>query len=264
MKLLYQGNSDLRFYHPKTLDYPFHLHNAMELVLVTQGRAVAMYGNQRFPLSAGDVFIVYPNLPHGYEHTEDFQGYVLILPFKPHLTPYHSAIEGKLPETPILPADAWAHTNLLQLFEMAYSERSTACENVMLGYFMVIVGKILELVTLKDIRSDSTDALQAILGFVNNNYTEPLRRGDIAKALGYNESYISHIFSDTLKTTLTDYITAMRINDARKLLTDTHQSIGEIAFSLGFGSIRSFNRAFLQKLQVSPSAYRAAAQPHQE
>ena len=71
---------------------------------------------------------------------------------------------------------------------------------------------------------------------------------------GYqNESYISHLFSDTLHTTLTDYITALRVNDAVELLTNTDWTIGRIAEELGFGSVRSFNRAFLKRMGMPPT-----------
>ena len=42
---------------------------------------------------------------------------------------------------------------------------------------------------------------------------------------------------------------------AVELLTESNMSITQIAFSLGFGTIRSFNRAFRQETGMSPRDY---------
>ena len=83
-------------------------------------------------------------------------------------------------------------------------------------------------------------------------------------AVGYNESHISHLFADTFHMTLTEYLNSMRITDALDLLARTDQSIGHIALSLGFGSIRSFNRTFSRQVKQSPTAYRASVKNKSE
>ena len=125
----------------------------------------------------------------------------------------------------------------------------------MQGYFQVLIGKLLGQLTLQDADSVSDDALRTILLFINDHYTEPLTRKAIAKAVGYNESYISHLFSQTLKTTLPEYIHSLRLSDATRLLSQTDQSVTRIALDLGFGSLRNFNRVFLKETGMTPTQY---------
>lgn len=258
MKLLHQENNDIRLFIPKKLDFPRHLHNALEVAFMTKGHSTAICGNQRIDLQAGDVFVAFPNQEHGYENTVDVGGYVMIVPVHPYLASFHSIMEQKVPVSPLLKKGQWEHTGIFSLLDMAFPEWLTAPKTVRQGYSQLIVGKLMPLLTLKDAPSGCADALQALLLFINNHYTEPLSRQEIAQAVGYNESYISHIFSDHLNTTLTDYITSLRINDAKQLLTDTDLTVSQIAAHLGFGCIRSFNRAFVKETGASPTAYRAS------
>lgn len=259
MKLLHQENTNIRLFIPKKLDFPLHLHNALELAFITGGHSTGICGNQQFSLTAGDVFVAFPNQEHGYVDTENIRGYVMIVPAHPFLAPFHSITDQKIPETPVLNQRQWEHTGILQLLDMAFAEWHTASKAVQQGYAQLIVGKLLPLLALKPSPVGSAHALQELLLFINNHYTQPLSRQDIAAAVGYNESYISHILSDHLNTTLTRYINSLRVNDAKQLLTETDLTVSRIAAHLGFGTIRSFNRAFLKETGISPSAYRTVS-----
>lgn len=256
MRLLHQENNSIRLFVPKTLDFPLHLHNVVEMVFVTGGNATAICGNQQLALEAGDVFITFPNQEHGYKNTQNVTGYVMIVPAS-SLTAFHSIWEQKLPAQPVLKKHQWAHTGILSLLDMAFAEWHTASKAVMQGYALLVVGKLLPLLTLKETPSGGAAALQSLLLYINQHYTEPISRQEIAAAVGYNESYISHLFSDHLSTTLTDYISYLRINDAKQLLTETDMTVSQIAVQLGFGCIRSFNRAFLRQTGLSPTDFRS-------
>ena len=256
MKLLHQGNHNFTFSRKPNLDYPAHVHNAVEIVIMEQGHSTVISGKDRYRLEAGDIFVSFPNQIHGYENSTDYKGYVLILPIHPNLTPYRSFLLEQVPVDPFLRKGQWEHTGILTLIRMAYADRKTAQPAVLQGYWLVIVGKLLSLLTLQDARAISADALHAALVYVNNNYTLPLTRGDVAKATGYTESYISHIFSSYLNTSFSDYVTSLRLLDARKLLSGTDRPISAIAMELGFGSIRSFHRIFAAQVGITPQAYR--------
>ena len=256
MRLLHQDNHRLRIVRRITLDFPPHLHNAMELIFLRTGSVTVLSGGQRFTLEPGDVFVAFPNQDHGYQNSTDVEALMLIVPAEPYLTAFRSTIDQKRPRPPVLKRGQWEHTGVPVLLEMLYTDRETASGAVISGYLLALIGKLLPLLELHDAPSSSADVFQASLLYLNDHYREPLTRSGIAKAVGCNESYLSHLFSDALSITLTDYLTSLRIQEALTLLTDTAAPISQIALSLGFGSIRSFNRAFRQQMHLSPSAYR--------
>ncbi|HSI65455.1 MAG TPA: helix-turn-helix transcriptional regulator, partial [Candidatus Saccharimonadia bacterium] len=56
--------------------------------------------------------------------------------------------------------------------------------------------------------------------------------------------------------TPTRLLSELRITQACKLLTDTSQSVSEVAFASGFQSISNFNRVFQQIKATSPQLFR--------
>lgn len=254
MKPFYEQQKPVRINHQSQLDFPLHLHNAVEIIYVLKGSSVACCEAQRFALGPGDLFVAFPNQIHGYEKTEDFDGYVLVVTSE-NLSVFKSILEEYQPTTPHLhPTDEDAQ-NFAALFRLMHSDRNTSSPALLQGYGQVLFSKLLPLITL--VRKVSTgDALQAVLYYIGSHYTEPITRKEIARAIGYSESHVSHMISQSLGTTLSGYITMLRMDEARRLLRETTLSVGQIAMSLGFSSVRSFNRFFMLQMYQTPTAYR--------
>ena len=252
-----QKKQDVSIYRKRrSLDFPPHLHNAVEIVMMRTGHSTALYEGRRIQLSEGDLFLAFPDRIHGYEDSRDNESIVFIIPLHPYLSDFREILEQKLPVDPVLHRGEWEHTGVSFLLEMAAEDRPNGGSKAAHGYAMLIMAKLLPLLKLQDMPSASTNALQSLLFYLNRNYTRPLTRSEVADAVGYNESYISHLFSDTLHSTLTDYINALRMDDAFYLLSGTDLTVSRIAEDLGFGSVRSFNRVFLKHAQMTPSDYR--------
>ena len=257
MPLLYEEKRKYRFCRetdPK--DFPVHLHHAVEICIMLHGSCYVLYRNRRIQLRAGDVFVAFPNQPHGYEDNRETERYLMILPVKPYLDLLAKTLTEFVPEEPVLRRGSWEHLDILSLTEQAYKDIPKSPDQVVQGYFSVLVGKILSLMKLKAYEPDNENVLRAVLLYIHAHYREPICRGMIAKAVGYDESYISHVFSQSLRMGITQYINRLRIDDAQILLRNTNDLVSQIAADLGFGSIRNFNRVFLKEMCVTPKEYR--------
>lgn len=255
MKLLHQENPNIQFQSRNNLDFPQHLHNVLELVFLRTGTVTAVSGNRRYSLEAGDVFVSFPNQPHGYEDSRDVAGDVLILPSN-FLSPWWQGHNSE-PVMPVLKKGQWEHTGVDADWERVLPDRKDLPAPVLQGYALVIAGKMLPLIPLQNQNANREDALGAVIRYINAHNREPLSRNELAQAVGYNESYISHLFREQLQTTFVDYLTALRLKDARELLQSPDMTVSQISLMLGFGSIRSFNRAFSREFGTNPTAYRA-------
>ena len=254
MKLLYQDNHGYRFVKDhRNLDFPPHIHEAVELYYFMEGESVVQCGTEKYRLRNGDLFVAFPNQIHGYEESKNVHGIIMILQPKVWLKPYYKLLTENLPECPVLYKGSFEHTAIPQLLEMACADQHSVSREVLQGYFAVIFGKILSLFRLNEA---GNDAIQRVLLYIHDHYKEPISRKDIAHAVGYTESHISHLFSATMRTSLPDYINALRVEDAKDLLKGTDLSISQIAANLGFGSIRNFGRAFHKFTGTTPKDYR--------
>ena len=257
VKLFYQEHQKFQFTkRAQHLDFAPHLHDAVEIFFFTQGTSTVLCGNERYRLGAGDVFVAFPNRIHGYEDSRDIRGYLLIIPVKPYLQVYRKMLADQLPQVPYLPAECWEQSGLMEILELAYRDRRQLPEQVMQGYLQVIVGKLLSLLTLTQAPAEGEDALKRVLMYLNTHYTSSVSRQDLSRELGYNQSYISHVFAATMKTTIPEYVSTLRVQDAARLLRETDYSVTQIASELGFGSIRNFNRVFLKETGMTPKEYR--------
>ncbi|MEM0965359.1 MAG: helix-turn-helix domain-containing protein [Verrucomicrobiota bacterium] len=54
--------------HP---DYPLHVHNFSEIVVVLGGTAINVINKESFSIGAGDVFVLHGNRPHGLRDTKE-------------------------------------------------------------------------------------------------------------------------------------------------------------------------------------------------
>ena len=79
---------------------------------------------------------------------------------------------------------------------------------------------------------------------------------DIARHFGYNEKYLSHLFSNVAGIPLKQYILQQKIEQAKFLLSDTNDSVQKISEKLGFGDSRNFMKIFKKIVGMTPTDYR--------
>jgi AraC family transcriptional regulator of adaptative response / DNA-3-methyladenine glycosylase II len=80
----------------------------------------------------------------------------------------------------------------------------------------------------------------------------------LAARLGVTSRHLRRALRDELGITPREFRQSRRISTAARLLRDTNLPLTRVAFASGFGSLRSFNAAFKQRLGRAPSALRAA------
>ena len=94
--------------------------------------------------------------------------------------------------------------------------------------------------------------------FIDKNYKEAIRLGDIATATHTNSYYLSHLFKAEIGLSPMKYVILRRIGEAQTLLIDTTLPITEIAIRTGYNSSSYFNKAFHKITGMSPRDYRKA------
>jgi len=86
-----------------------------------------------------------------------------------------------------------------------------------------------------------------------------LKITDISKSLATNRTYISHYINHERKQSFSSFVNAYRLKEAKRLLKkDANHALNleDIAEMAGFGSLRSFTRAFTQEEGITPTQYR--------
>lgn len=100
------------------------------------------------------------------------------------------------------------------------------------------------------------DPISTALRYLKRHYVEPITLTDIADRVYLNAAYFSTLFKQRLGKTFIEYMTELRIADAKQRLASTDEKIARLAESTGFSNIRHFNRVFKNETGVTPKEYR--------
>lgn len=95
--------------------------------------------------------------------------------------------------------------------------------------------------------------------YVDANYADiNLSVTAVAQNIDVSLQYLSTNFKKNYKIGLAEYITLVRIEHAKELLTETNISISDIAERVGYVNSRSFFRSFMRIVGTSPKGYRTS------
>ncbi|MCP4130137.1 MAG: helix-turn-helix transcriptional regulator [bacterium] len=106
------------------------------------------------------------------------------------------------------------------------------------------------------ITDSSEKKLELIIDFIKKNYASDISREGLAEAVDVSPNYMSSLFNQYMNMRIDEYINKLRVEDAAKHLEQGNTRIIDVAFSVGFESLPTFNRAFKKIYGISPSEYR--------
>lgn len=99
-------------------------------------------------------------------------------------------------------------------------------------------------------------ALKRVVTYIDDHLSEELSLTTLAEIGGFNASYLSRLFKQIKRETISDYILHKRMTSAKYLLTETNEKIQDIAAKTGYISPHSFTRAFRKETGISPKEFR--------
>ncbi|MDR1538745.1 MAG: AraC family transcriptional regulator [Clostridiales bacterium] len=102
-------------------------------------------------------------------------------------------------------------------------------------------------------------ALAPALEYIRNSYMERFSIEELAAMCHLSETHFRREFLSIIGSTPLNFINAMRVEKACDLLDATSDSILAVSEAVGFSSLSSFSRCFLQIMGVSPKSYRNRA-----
>jgi AraC family transcriptional regulator, regulatory protein of adaptative response / DNA-3-methyladenine glycosylase II len=85
---------------------------------------------------------------------------------------------------------------------------------------------------------------------------QALAMPQIAQRLGVTDRHLRRIFAQVHGVSPIAYLTTQRLLLAKQLLTDTAMPVTQVALASGFGSLRRFNAAFIQRYRLQPTGLR--------
>ncbi|QUL56888.1 response regulator [Paenibacillus tritici] len=119
------------------------------------------------------------------------------------------------------------------------------------GLLITLTGCITASRAAKDI-----DPVTAAQRYISLHYYRPLSLKEVADEVFLSPVYFSNLFKQRTGVTFIEFLTHIRMEEARKKLAFTDEKIHSIAEETGFGNVRHFNRVFKNSSGLSPKEYR--------
>ena len=91
-----------------------------------------------------------------------------------------------------------------------------------------------------------------MISYIQQNFTGKISLKEFGEQFHLSEKYISRYFKEHFHITLSQYITYLRLENAKQLLQDTDLSVTETAMQSGYQNVSYFIRSFKKTYGVSP------------
>jgi len=92
--------------------------------------------------------------------------------------------------------------------------------------------------------------------YIRENYSKNISISDIADKEGFNVSYFSTLFKKETGQTFSEYLSNVRMNEAKRLLKETNLSVALVCEAVGYSDLKHFNAIFRKNAGIKPSEYR--------
>ena len=95
-----------------------------------------------------------------------------------------------------------------------------------------------------------------VFQYIDNNYQRSLNLKEVANEIGYSAAYLTDLIRQKTGKTIKQWIIERRMNAARELLSNTEESVTEIALKIGYVDPSYFIRQFKKIHDNSPNLWR--------
>ena len=229
-----------------------HIHATMEIVIVNQGTLTMTADGKEYDIPEGHGLFIPPFSPHTFHSKEPNLCHVLM--FSDVLVPYFFDFLKK--NSPTL------HLFKLSDASRELSERLLPNNSNSADY---ITAEAVLAPLCHDIHTQCPfesrkivfgDTFSKVIDYIEAHFTEDIDLNSVAYAVGTHPVTVSKMFTKSTGVGFHYYLQYQRCSHAAYLLKNKNMNISEVAYESGFGSIRSFNRAFFAVYNITPTQYR--------
>lgn len=103
-------------------------------------------------------------------------------------------------------------------------------------------------------------AVERVIGTVSQNLNAHLTMRDMARIAHLSPFYFNRVFHQITGLPPSQFLYAMRLEKAKRLLLTTEMSITDICFEVGYSSLGTFTSRFTELVGLSPREYRRLKQ----
>ena len=103
-------------------------------------------------------------------------------------------------------------------------------------------------------------AVERVITSARERLCEPISLRDMSRVAYLSTFHFNRVFHQITGLPPAKFISAMRLDEAKRLLLNTNRSITDISFEVGYNSLSTFTRRFTQRVGLGPREFRYLAE----
>lgn len=260
---------------------PMHWHDHFEIALVLEGHGRFMFGRRTLAAEPGDLFFIDNSQPHVALADRGAPLRLLLVLFRPELLAGPGCREldlGYLAPfrvdertwSPRVRAGTDAAREVAPVLHQlrAIHERHDPSErhlaDATLRLALALVNRVQDTAaTIATARAaaDRREQIRPVLAYVDGHCRESITLEDVAELVHVSPSRVRHVFKDVTGVSFKEYVTQVRVAEAKRLLLSTDLSVAEIARAVSYTNLHQFYKVFYRSCAMSPGEYRRYYMP---
>lgn len=260
--------------------YPLYMHkheDFIEINVVIKGFGVHYVNNKRIDVQPGSVFIISPNVSHGYINLGELEIFHILLPsfFFEKFYDGLSAVDGfssLFPKNSCMGAFEKPYVKSLTLNKTNYTSVLNSVNEILSFSKNSVASNLLQTATVcqlilklcvfrkNNVPKEKNNLYISIIldsiHYMEDNISQKITIDDICNKFYISKSTFNRAFTKHTYFSPIVYLTKLRIEKAKKLLIETDANITDIALNCGFFDSSHFEKYFKQYEHVTPTAYR--------
>ncbi len=104
--------------------------------------------------------------------------------------------------------------------------------------------------------ASAEEKVARVVEFIAENFTADISREGLAAAVDLSPDHLSRAFNRVTGKRIDEHINELRIEEAKRRLRETDETVISIAMGVGFESVRTFNKVFAKLAGMPPTRWR--------
>jgi AraC family transcriptional regulator len=230
---------------------PAHAHEFSHFCFVLSGNYKEKIGARLFEREPAALVFYPPDVSHAEEHLTNGRHFLVEIDSKglEKVREYGASLD----EPAILSEDSslWLATRMYKEFSERDEFSALALESISIELLIAASRKRSKLS-----ESKPPHFLEKAKEFLHENFSTPTGLNELAKSVNIHPTHLARVFRQFENCTAGDYVRKIRIENARKRMLSTDESLVEIALETGFADQTHFTRSFKRITGITPTEFR--------